>query len=252
MKFTAIVIDDQPKLRAVFIAQLAEYCPKIEVVGQAGNITDGYTLIVDKNPCVVFLDIEMPGGNGFELLQKFEKITFEVVFISSYGHYAIRALRLSAIDFLLKPVLPEDLVAVPARLKESIELKENALKYKALEINLKDSELDKKILVNSKTKLAPVNTSDIIYLKADGNYTTIFVNGQDKMLTSKTLKEYEEALCDDSSSFMRIHKAIIVNLGYVCAMHRGDDNTVILKDDTRLEISRRKKALFLERFNNLK
>src|SRR3954469_14911430 len=102
-KITAAIIEDESKLREVFVQLLQENCPEIEVIGEASNIVDGYSLILLKKPQVVFLDIEMPGGNGFELLSKFETIPFETIFVSSYGHYAIKALKLSALDYMLKP-----------------------------------------------------------------------------------------------------------------------------------------------------
>ena len=145
MKLTAAIIEDESKLREVFVQLLQENCPEIEVMGEASNITDGYALILLKKPQVVFLDIEMPGGNGFELLSKFEKIPFETIFVSSYGHYAIKALKLSALDYMLKPVMIEELVKVSGRIREAIELKESALKYKSLLTNLKTPEQDKRI-----------------------------------------------------------------------------------------------------------
>jgi two-component system LytT family response regulator len=252
MKLTAAVIEDARKLREVFIQLLQENCPKIEVIGDAANITDAYSLILLKKPQVVFLDIEMPGGNGFELLSKFEKIPFETVFVSSYGHYAIRALKLSALDYMLKPVMIEDLIKIPDRIKEAIDLKESALKYKSLDANLKNQEQDKKILIHSKKKLEHVTLKDILYLQAENNYTAIFIKNSDRIVASKTLKEYEEMLCEgEDSSFVRIHKTFIVNVSYVKSIDRGEDCLAVLTDNTRLEVSRRKKQPLMEKFDTL-
>jgi two-component system LytT family response regulator len=252
MKLTAILVEDELKLRRVFTELLKDNCPEIEVIGEAGNITDGYNLITQKKPHVVFLDIEMPGGNGFELLSKFEKIPFETIFVSSYGHYAIRALRLSALDYLLKPVMIEDLQALPLRVKEAIDLKESAFKYKILQENLKDSEQQQKLIIRSKTKSESIYLKDILYLSSYLNYTTFYLNGRDRLVISKTLKDYEETLCEDERSFfMRIHKMHIVNLNYVKKIERGDECFVILKDDTRLEVSRRKKMALLDKFEGI-
>lgn len=251
MKLTAVIVEDEIKTRTVFKKLLNINCPEIEIIGEAGNINDGYNLIIQKNPQVVFLDIEMPGGNGFELFAKFETIFFETVFVSSYGHFAFRALRLSALDYLLKPVMIEDLVTLVDRIKKAIDLRESALKYKALQQNLTHPEEEKKILLRSHTKSELVNLKDIRYLSSDQNYTTFHLQGVERLVISKTLKEFEETLCDhDKSSFFRIHKTFIVNLDYVKEIERGEESFVVLNDKTRLEVSRRKKTLLIEKIES--
>lgn len=215
----------------------------------ADNITDAYDLILLKKPQVVFLDIEMPGGSGFDLLAKFEKIPFETIFVSSYGHYAITALKLSALDYLLKPVTADDLVQIPGKIRETLEIKQNALKYDLLKINLNGAEQEKKLVIPDKKNLEYVNTSEIIYLKGEGNYTTIFLKNSKKFFVAKTLKDYESMLCEEQAPFFRIHKAFIVNINYIKTIDRGDETFILLKDDTRLEVSRRKKMTLLERLN---
>jgi two-component system LytT family response regulator len=252
MKITALIIEDEKKLREVFVQLLRENCPEIEVIGEAGNIDTGYELILSQKPQVIFLDIEMPGGNGFELLSKFDKIPFETVFVSSYGHYAIRALKLSALDYMLKPVMIEDLIKIPGRIREAIDLKESAHKYKALNINLKNPEQEKKLLVQSKKTLEHIILKDILYLQAENNYTSIFIKNQGRVVISKTLKEYEEMLCDEEDSFfVRIHKTFIVNVHHVKLIQRGEDCLAVLTDNTKLEVSRRKKIPLMYKFDAL-
>jgi two-component system LytT family response regulator len=250
MKLTAVVIEDEFKLREVFIRLLEKNCPEIEIIGEAGNITDGYDLILLRKPAVVFLDIEMPKGTGFDLLSKFENIDFEIVFVSSYEHYAIQALRLSALDFILKPVLIEDIIAIPGRIKKAIELKESAFKYNMLQSNLKSPNKEKQIILQTRAKLESVTINKITYLKADTNYTHIFIEGKNKHVVSRILKDFEDMLCEESSHFIRIHKTYIVNINYIKTIERGDECFVTLKDHTRLEVSRRKKMALLERFNS--
>lgn len=252
MKLTAIVIEDERKLREVFIELLKENCPEIEVLGDVSNINDGYDLILLKKPQIVFLDIEMPGGNGFELLSKFERIPFETIVVSSYGHYAIRALKLSALDYILKPVMIEELVKITERIKEAIELKESALKYKLLKENLTSPEQEKKILLQSKKKLEHVVLKDILYLQSESNYTTIYIRNMTRIVVSKTLKDFEETLCEEEDgSFVRIHKTYIVNVNHIKSIDRGEDCSAILTDNTRLEVSRRKKLPLINKFNSL-
>lgn len=249
MELTAVIIEDEFKVREVFSELLKNFCPEIKVVGQTDNITQGYELIVSKKPTVVFLDIEMPGGNGFELLLKFDKIPFETVFVSSYGHYAIRALKLSALDYLLKPVMLEDLIQIPSRLKEAITVKQNAVKYNLLKNNLNNNEQEKKLAVQNKKNLEYINIKDIMYLKGEGNYTSIFLMNDKKYMISKTLKEYESILCEVQSSFIRIHKTFIANTDHIKKVERGDECTIFLTDDTKLEVSRRKKQDLFEKLS---
>ncbi|HRG53725.1 MAG TPA: LytTR family DNA-binding domain-containing protein [Bacteroidia bacterium] len=249
MKLTAIVVDDEFKVREVFLEMLEKFCPDINVLAWADNITDAYTLILSHKPQVVFLDIEMPGGNGFDLLAKFEKVPFETVFVSSYGHYAITALKLSALDYLLKPVNADDLVQIPNKIKETLEIKQNALKYELLKINLNGTEREKKLVIPDKKNLEYVNTNEIMYLKGEGNYTTIYLKNTKKFFVAKTLKDYESMLCEEQAPFFRIHKAFIVNISYIKTIDRGEETFITLKDDTRLEVSRRKKMTLLEKLN---
>jgi two-component system LytT family response regulator len=252
MKLSAIIVDDEFKLRKVFAQLLLENCPEIEVIGEADNIQDAYNLIISKKPAVVFLDIEMPGGNGFELLARFPTITFETIFVSSYGHYAIQALKLSALDYLLKPVSVEHVAALTERIKNAIALKESAFKYNTLKANLLHNELDKKLVIQSKDKLEQIIIHTILYLKAEDNYTLIFLESGKKKIVSKTLKEYEEILCEhDQSFFIRIHKSLIVNAHQIKLIERGEGCSIILRDDTRLEVARRRKTLLMDKYNSL-
>ncbi|MEO6904279.1 MAG: LytTR family DNA-binding domain-containing protein [Bacteroidia bacterium] len=250
MNITAVIIEDECKIREVFKQLLKEFCPTIILLGEADNISDGYTLILKNKPEVVFLDIEMPGGCGFELLSKFDIIPFETVFVSSYGHYAIRALKMSALDYLLKPVLIEDIIALPAKLQEAINLKQNAAKYILLKNNLTSTEREKKLAVSSKKNLELVNISDIKYLHGEGNYTTIFLNDEKKLLVSKTLKEYESILCSPINDFIRIHKATILNISHIKSLVSGEETYAILNDGKKLEVSRRKKGELMERLRS--
>lgn len=251
MKLKAAVIEDEFKLREVFIQQLERNCPEIEVIGQAANITDGYNLILKEKPDVVFLDIEMPKGNGFDLLSRFEKIPFEVVFVTSYEHYAIKALKLSALDYILKPIMVDDLLPLTDRIKNAISLKESAFKYNLLQANLKSPEEERKIVLQTRTKTEFVTLNKISYLQAELNYSSIFLSDQNRIVVSKTLKEFEEMLCDDTGHFIRIHKKFIINISHVQSIERGEECWVLLNNNVRLEVSRRRKGELIDRFNSL-
>lgn len=241
MSIKAVIVEDEFKVRELFIILLQKFCEEIIVVGEADNINDGCELIKLEKPDVVFLDIEMPDGNGFELLAKFDDIFFETIFVSSYGHYAIKAIKASALDYLLKPVIIEDLQKITKRLQDKIDLKDKALKYNLLQENIINSDYPQKIIINTKTKIDSINTNDILYLKADGNYTTIHLKNDISYCISKTLKEYEELLCEITTPFIRMHKAIIVNTMHIKYISRGEECSVVLNNNVHLEISRRKK-----------
>jgi two-component system LytT family response regulator len=252
MELKAVIVDDEFKVRDVFINLLRKFCPEITILGEAENVDSAYDLICAKQPNIVFLDIEMPGGNGFELLARFPEVPFEIIFVTSYGHYAIKAIKFSALDYLLKPVMIEDLQQLVARLSRSLESRHHARQYKLLGENLSAAPLDQKLVINTKTKLEYVSLSDIIYLKADGNYTTIFLRDNVRFYIARTLKDYEDLLCKPGNdSFIRIHKGYIVNIAFVRHIERGEDYSLILKDNTRLEISRRKKAELLNKLGSI-
>jgi two-component system LytT family response regulator len=242
---TAIVVEDEFKVRNVFTKLLQQYCPQIEIIGEAENISDAYDIIVLKKPAVVFLDIEMPYGNGFELLSKFGELPFEVVFVTSYSHYAIRAIKYSALDYLLKPVMVSDLQNLVPRILERQELKSSADQYRILQKNMDDKE-QQTLVVNTKTRTEYLPMNKIMYLQADGNYTLILSEGS-KVHVAKTLKEYDAILCDGTSDFVRIHKAYIVNLSHIKHIDRGDKNVVLLNNGISLEVSRRKRQELTER-----
>ena len=248
MKYTAVIVEDEYKVREVFINLIQHYCKEIEIVGEAENITDAYHLILSTKPNIVFLDIEMPHGNGFELLSKFPKPPFEIIFVTSYGHYAIKAIKFSALDYLLKPVMVSDLLEMINLIKEKFNDKKDPEQYKVLLENLNISQQHKKLVVHTKTKTEYVFFNDIIYLQGDGNYTTIHL-ANSKIHVAKTLKDYEDMLCNPDSPFIRVHKTYIVNTNFILKINHGATNTIRLKNNSDLEISRRKKQELLEKLS---
>lgn len=248
MKYTAVIVEDEYKVREVFLNLIDHFCKEIEIVGQAGNITEAYDLILSTNPNIVFLDIEMPNGTGFDLLLKFRIPAFEVIFVTSYGHYAIKAIKFSALDYLLKPVMVSDLLEMQERIKTKFQTKNQLEQYKVLFENLNNPSA-KKMIVNTKSKIESIYLNEIIFFEADRNYTTIHMVGR-TIYVAKNLKEYEEVLCYVESPFVRIHKAYIVNFNFVRSIGRGEDYSILLKNDIHLEISRRKKQELIEKLNS--
>lgn len=248
MKYTAVVVEDEYKVREVFLDLIHHYCKEIEIVGQAENIIEAYDLIRSTKPNIVFLDIEMPNGTGFDLLAKFSDPPFEVIFVTSYGHYAIKAIKFSALDYLLKPVMISDLLEMLDRIKAKFQNRNQLEQYKVLFENL-NNQTAKKMIVNTKSKIESVFLNEIIYFEADSNYTTIHIVGR-TIYVAKNLKEYEDILCSPESTFVRVHKAYIVNFNFVRSIGRGEDYTIQLKNKIHLEISRRKKQELIEKLNS--
>lgn len=247
---TAVIVEDEFKVRTVFKDLLLKFCPEITLIGEADNINEGCDLIMKLKPKLVFLDIEMPGGNGFELLSKFEEPFFETIFVTSYGHHAIRAIKYSALDYMLKPVMIEDVKMIADRYRSREEMRHFAEQYRLLKDNL--SGQHQRLVINNKTRMDYVDVDNISYLKADGNYTAIHLIGGAKHHVSKTLKEYEEILCEHGiNQFIRIHKTYIVNITCIDHLEKGEEAFLKLKDGTRLEVSRRKKNELLSRLYNL-
>jgi two-component system LytT family response regulator len=235
-----IIIDDEMLGVEVLHQLLTEHCPQLKFSGKAYNADEGLDLINQINPDLVFLDIEMHDKNGFELLNQLKVVNFKVIFVTSYDQYAIKAIRFNAFDYLLKPVMVDELLACVKRAQEMGPTKLS-------DIHVQVNPEATKLCINQKTKLDYVNFTDIIYLKGDGNYTYIITSAGKENYTSRTLKEYDDLLCIPGSSFIRIHKSCIVNVQFVTSVIRSESMYVVLKNGEQLEVSRRKKNLLLEK-----
>lgn len=232
-----IIIDDEYLGAEVLLTLISEHCPQMKYLGKASDVQEGIDLILKTKPEVVFLDIEMPGGSGFDLLTRIERIDFRVVFITSYDQYAIKAIKFNAFDYLLKPVIVEELVNCVTKLKNTVD-------YPSAKPDMFSDH--QKLYINQKTKLEYVNFTDIIYLEGDGNYTYIHATSGKESYTSKTLKEYGDLLCLPGSGFLRIHKRYIINMSFVESLMKDGQVYVILKNGKRLEVSRRKRSMVLD------
>lgn len=243
----AIIVDDEPKGREVLKTLLQRFCPAVNVIGTASGVEEAKVLINDLHPDIVFLDVEMPGGNGFKLLDETNRNNFEIIFVTSYGHYAIPALRYSAIDYLLKPVEIEELKNAVQRVEMRME-KKNDLKanYRALNENLQLPVSQQRIAVHGVNDIRFVSVKEIVRLEGDSNYTYIFTSTGGKYHTSRTLKDYEELL-QAHSNFVRVHKTHMINLDHLTKFMKNDGGYIIMSDGSQVEVSRRKKQELMER-----
>jgi two-component system LytT family response regulator len=243
----AIIVDDEPKSREVLKTLLERFCPGVEVLGVAAGVEEAKILIEEVNPDIVFLDVEMPGGNGFKLLDETERNNFEIIFVTSYGHYAIPALRYSAIDYLLKPVEIEELKNAVQRVEQRMAKKDDLkANYKALNENLQLPVSQQRIAVHGVNDIRFVSVKDIIRLEGDSNYTYIITTTGGKYHTSKTLKDYEELL-QAHTNFIRVHKTHMINLDHLVKFIKNDGGHIIMSDGSKVEVSRRKKQELMER-----
>ncbi|HTL82367.1 MAG TPA: LytTR family DNA-binding domain-containing protein [Bacteroidia bacterium] len=243
----AILVDDEPKSREVLKTLLGRFCPQVEVLGMAANVEEGKQLIKTIDPQIIFLDVEMPGGNGFKLLDDLEQRSSEVIFVTSYGHYAIPALRYSAIDYLLKPVEVDELVNAVNRAEEKINSGNSGREtYKLLNANLQQPPSLQKLAIHGVNEIKFAPLKDIIRMQGDNNYTFIFTSNGEKFHSSRTLKDYEDMLASQRN-FIRIHKAHLVNAEHVYSFIKTEGGYVVMSDGSRVEVSRRKKQELMER-----
>jgi len=242
MKLKALIIEDEANSRDILRNYLEKYCPEVALCGEASNIEAGLELIQSTKPDLVFLDVEMPYGNAFDLLEKLEVRDFETVFVTAYNAYAMEALNNHAAYYLMKPINIEELIKAVAYVKE-IKEKEQFLEKRVLKSRIQKAE--GKITLPQQDGFKVLDIADIIYCKADDNYTEIFLKDK-KYLVSKTLKYFEEALKD--FSFARIHKSYLVNVNEVLQYKKGKGGSVVVSNGKELMVSASKKRQFLSHF----
>ena len=243
MKLNAILVGDEETSRAILRNYLSKYCPNISIVGEASNVEEALVLIRNNDLDVVFLDVEMPYGNAFDLLDKVGHIDFETIFVTAYNHYAIEALNAHASYYLMKPISIDELIKAVDYVTE-IKSKEEALQDQVLVP--KTNAVNGKITLPQQDGFEVIETANIMYCKADDNYTEIYLNNNKKKLVSKTLKYIEESLKD--GNFARVHKSYLVNVNEVVKYVKGKGGSVILSNGKEIMVSASKKAELLAYF----
>ena len=243
MKLNTIIVEDEQLSRDILSTYLAKYCPNINVLGQAENINEGLKLINKHDLDLVFLDVEMPYGTAFDLLDNIENRTFETIFVTAYNHYAKDALNAHASYYLMKPIEIDELIKAVNYVTE-IKQKEQSLQDQVL-VPIAQT-VDGKITVPQQDGFEVIETKNILFCKADDNYTEIYLNNNKKKVVSKTLKYFDEAL--SSSSFVRIHKSYLVNVNEITKYIKGKGGSVILSNGKQLSVSATRKAGLLAFF----
>lgn len=242
----AIIIDDEKNCIEMLEWLLTTYCPDIRILEKCNSGEDGIESIRKWKPDVVFLDIEMPKMNGFEVLEKLGPLTFEVVFTTAYDKFAVRAFKYAALNYLLKPIDPEELQATVSRIRE----KSNTPSKDQMDLlfqNLVQAKTQvERIALSTDEGLIFVHTSQISYCKAESNYTYVVMADGKKILVAKTLKEIDETL--SGKDFFRVHNSFLVNVNHIQKFVRGDGGYIVMPDKTEITISRSKKDDFFQLF----
>jgi len=239
-----ILIDDEADGRESLRLALEKYCPEVAIVGICENAETGKKAIEKLQPDLVFLDVQMPRISGFDLLQQLTRISFGVIFVTAFDRYAIKAIKFSALDYLLKPIdIDELLNAVHKASQQSFPVQRHV--YQSVFSN-SQHRLGKieKVAVPTHDGIDFYPTDDIIYCQADGSYTTLFLRGKPKQLICKKLIEFEHLLAE--SGFFRVHHSSLINLKHVQKYIRGEGGYVILTDNFHVDVSRRRKEEFLQ------
>ena len=245
----AIIIDDEKRARISLALLLQEYCPEVTVVAECENLPEGIKAIRKQQPDIVLLDIEMPGHSGLELLDFFDEneVNFSIIFTTAYNEYALKAFKFSAVDYLLKPIIPEELAEAIQRVSKQKQRFEN---FKAFKENLQQETLTK-IAVPSGNTLLFLDTNKIMYIKGEGAYSEVFCNDRTKQLISRNLKNFEDILCSDSR-FLRIHKSYIVNFNFVTAFNKSDGGSIVLENKIQIPVSPDKSQTILDQIQIIK
>jgi two-component system, LytTR family, response regulator len=247
-----IIIDDEANARQTLRNMITMLSPEVEILGEAKNVEEGLELIETLKPNLIFLDIQMPGRTGFDLISSIEKPQFDVIFTTAHQEYALKAFRFSAIDYLLKPIDPDELLEAINKSKIKSEpidkqqvtlLDETLLEY-GVRLHKRKPNGNKRLALNSSEGIHFVPLSEIICCEAMGSYTKFHLINKKKIVVSKVLKEYEDILHD--YYFCRVHQSSIVNLDHIIKYVKGDGGQVWLSDNSEIEVSRRRKAEFLE------
>ncbi len=240
-----VIVEDELNSREALKALLQRFCPDVMVCGEAAGVESGKEIIDQYQPDLVFLDVEMIDGSGFRLLEKFNEIHFEVVFTTAFEQFALKAIRYRVLDYLLKPIVPEELVAAVEKVKRIKEKKSNLRNIEQLiQTHPEAVQSKRKISLATTDKIHVVEVSSIVRCESDNYYTHFYFENGRHLLISKTLKEVESMLEEDE--FVRPHKSHLINIRYIQNFNKTDSNYLTLTDGTHIPVSRRKKDKVLE------
>jgi two-component system LytT family response regulator len=245
-KIRSVIVEDEKAARDVLKSYLQKYCPQVLVIGEAQNIKEAVPLIQQEQPQLVFLDVEMPFGNAFDVLEACKEYSFKTIFVTAFSEYSLKALNMSAAYYLLKPLSIEELIVAVNKVQEEILKQIDFDRNKIIIENFKEQKPEhQQIILPTLEGFEVVKVENIIRLKGNGNFTDIYLNDGSKKMVCRFLKHFAELL---SFPFMRIHKTHIINIHYVKSYHKGTGGYVTMLDNSEVEISPNYKEEFLLKF----
>jgi two-component system LytT family response regulator len=246
----AIIVEDEKMSRETLKKLLEKYCPTVDVLAEADGYRKGMEEIRKHQPDVVFLDIQMPDGSGFRLLEEMEIINFEVIFTTAFDQFAIKAIKYSALDYLLKPIIPQELIDAVNKVEKKKQESQKRKGPDPSQDGLKPGEEpNQKIILSTAEMIHVISIDDIVRCESDNYYTYFFFTDGRKLLVSKTLKENEELL--SQHNFIRPHKSHLINTKYIKSFLRHEGGVILMNDGSRIPVSRRKKDMIMEIIFNL-
>lgn len=244
----AIIIDDENRTRDLIAKMINSFGLDIEAIPAAESVETGIKAIEEHQPDIVFLDIKMPDGTGFDLLKAVPNKNFEVIFITAHEEFAIKAIKFSALDYILKPVDPEELKAAVIQALETIGSKKEESQFDALQMNIQPNQ-KRRLVLKTQESVHIVELDHIIRCEADRNYTSFYLTEGKKILVSKTLKDYETLL--SGYNFLRVQQSHLINLDFVARYDKGNGGCVVMKDGSEVPLSPAKRDLFFKIIENL-
>lgn len=244
-KITAAIIDDEQGNRENLLRMIGTYYPQIRISSICSSVTEALAVLPEAKPDILFLDIRLGDDTGFTLLENLPDIPFEVIFVTAYDSYAIQAIRFSALDYLLKPIDPEELKHAVEKAVQVVLRKQENKRMQNLLQNTRVLDKEKKIALSVADKIEFVEIGSIIRCEAESNYTTFYLKTGEKLIVSKTLKEFDELLTP--CNFLRVHQSHLINLDEIKSFVKTDGGYIRMKDGTSISISRQRRNYVMER-----
>lgn len=245
---TAVIVDDMPQAIDNLRLDLQRYCPEVRVIGDADGVVNGAKLLKEIQPDILFLDIQLQDGSGFDLLEILSDIKFKLIFTTASDAFAIKAFRFAALDYLLKPIDPDQLMESVKKAKNQLE-EQQKQSIDILMENVRSRKLPEKIALHTLEKVQIVAVEDIVRCESSGNYTIFYFSNDQKLLVTKTLKEFDKLL--ESHQFLRVHQSHLINLQHIDAFIKTEGGYILMKDGSQVPVSTRKRAMVLKKIENL-